>query len=106
MPSRVPDDRRDVDVARPQRPVHALADGLGVGQLAALHTPGEAVVDVLHVRVRDPVGRLAGQLRRVGAADQQVPGVEAQRDARAVEYPLHVVRVLDHGPDVRVQHGL
>jgi hypothetical protein len=62
-------------------------------------------VDVLEVDVRDPLGRLAGELGRVGAADEQVPGVQAQRDRRAVEHPLHLGGVLDHRADVRVQHG-
>ena len=72
------------------RPVHACADGLGVGQPARLHLLGLARVDVLDVRVRDPVRHLAGQLGRVGAADQEVPGVQAQRDRRALQHAAHV----------------
>jgi len=53
--------------------------------------------------VRDPAGDLAGQRGRVGAADQQVPGVEAERDRRTVQHPLHFRGVLHHRADVRVQ---
>ena len=50
-------------------------------------------------------GDLTGELGRVGAADQQVTGVQAQRHRRALEDPLDLVAGLDHGADVRVQHG-
>ena len=66
---------------------------------------GLARVDVLEVDVRDPVRRLPGELGGVGAADEQVPGVQAQRDGRPVEHPLHLGGVLDHRADVRVQNG-
>jgi hypothetical protein len=56
--------------------------------------------------VRDPVGRLPGQLGRIGTADEQVPGVQAERDGRARQHPPHVVTGLDHRADVRVQDGL
>ena len=52
----------------------------------------------------DAVGGLPGEVRRVGAADQQVTGVQAQRDGGAAEHPLHLVAVLDHGAHVGVQH--
>jgi hypothetical protein len=41
--------------------------------------------------VGDPFGRLAGQLGRVGAADQQVPGVQAQGDSGAVQDLPHLL---------------
>ena len=55
--------------------------------------------------MRDPVGGLPGEVGRVGAADQQVAGVQAQRDRGPAEHPLHLVAVLDHGAHVGVQHG-
>ena len=42
-------------------------------------------------------------LGRIGTADEQVPGVQAERDGRARQYPPHVVTGLDHRADVRVQ---
>ena len=89
-----------------QRPVHALHDGLGVGRAPGPHLGGDGVVDVLEVGVGDPVRRLPGQLGRVGAADEQVPGVEAQRRSptpRAPAAPRAPVSTMV--PDVRVQHG-
>ena len=56
--------------------------------------------------VRDPVRRLPGQFGRVGPADEQVAGVQAQRDGRTLEHPADLVAALDHGADVRVQHGV
>ena len=55
--------------------------------------------------MRDAVRGLPGQLGRVGAADQQVAGVQAQRDGRAFQHALHFAAALDHGADVRVQDG-
>jgi hypothetical protein len=43
-------------------------------------------------------GSLPGQLGRVGPADQQVAGVRAQRDGRAVKDALDFVAALDHRP--------
>jgi len=40
------------------------------------------------------------------SADEQVAGVQAQRDGRTLEHPADLVAALDHGPDVRVQHGI
>ena len=38
----------------------------------------------------DPARHLAGQLQRIGAADQQVPGVQAQRDLRTGQHAVDV----------------
>jgi hypothetical protein len=54
--------------------------------------------------VGDPLGSLAGQLGRVGAADEQMAGVQAEVDRGADEDPLDLGAVLDHGADVGVQH--
>ena len=54
--------------------------------------------------MRDAVRHGLGQLQRIGAADQQVPGVQAQRDRRTLQHPVDVGAGLDHGADVRVQH--
>ena len=40
---------------------------------------------------------------RVAAADQQVPGVEAQADAAAAQHPFGLLTGNDHGADVGVQ---
>ena len=80
-------------------------DALGVGPAAVLDVLGLAGVDVLEVHVRDALGGLAGELGGVGAADEQVSGVQAQGDRRAVQHPLHLGGVLDHRADVRVQDG-
>jgi hypothetical protein len=103
--AQVPHDGLEVHVAAAERAVHALPDRFGVGAPPVLDLTRHPGVDVLHVGVRDPLRGLPGQLGRVGAADQQVPGVQAERDLRAVQHPLHLVRVLHHGSDVRVQHG-
>ena len=99
-----PDDGRHVHVARPEGAVHPVPHPLAVGQLAVLDPPGQAGVDVLEMDVGDPLRGLAGQLGRVGAADQQVPGVQAQVDRGALKDPLDLGAVLDHGADVGVQH--
>ncbi len=39
--------------------------------------------------VRHAVGGLPGELGGVGAADQQVSGVQAQGDRGALQHPLH-----------------
>ena len=84
--------------------MRAVTDRLGVGAPPGLHLAGQAEVDVLHVGVGDSVGYLPGQFGGVGAADEQVTGVQAQGDRGALEHPLHLVAVLDHGSDVRMQH--
>ena len=48
---------------------------------------------------------LIGQDGGVGAPDEQVACVQAQGDGRPVEDTLYVVSGLNHGADVRVQHG-
>ena len=55
--------------------------------------------------VRDPVRHLQGQRERIRPADQQMAGVQAQLDARALQNPVHIAAGLDHGSDVRMQHG-
>lgn len=52
--------------------------------------------------MRDPVRCKVGG---VCPADEQMTGVQAQRDGRAVEYPLHLGARLDQCADVRVQNG-
>jgi hypothetical protein len=47
----------------------------------------------------------AHEVDRVGAADQQVPGVDAEQHVGVVDEPLHLGVGLDVGADVRVQHG-
>ena len=103
--AQVADDGGEVDVAAAQRPVHAAPHRLGVGQPTRPDPRRELVVDVLEVSVRNAVRGLPGQLGRVRPADQQVAGVQAQRDGRAVEYPLDLIAALDHSADVRVQDG-
>ena len=55
--------------------------------------------------VGDPVRHLQGEGERICPADQQVAGVQAQLDARALQHPVHIAAGLDHGSDVRMQHG-
>ena len=55
--------------------------------------------------MHDPLRRPRPSADRVRAADQQVAGVQAQRDPRAGQQPVHVRAGLDHGADVRVQAG-
>ena len=54
--------------------------------------------------MRDAARHLAGQLQRVGAADQQVAGVQAQLDRRPGQHPVHLGAVLHHRADMRMQH--
>src|SRR6266568_4176585 len=103
--AQVADDGGEVDVTATQRPVHAAPYPLGVGQPTRPDLGCDLVVDVLEVGVRDAVRGLPGQLGRVGAADQQVAGVQAERDGRALKHPLDLLAALHHGADVRVQHG-
>ena len=77
-PQEMRDDALHVHVAGPERPVHPLLHRFVVGEGARLHLRGDRGVDVLEVDVGDPLRRLPGQLRRVGATDQQVTGVQAQ----------------------------
>ncbi len=97
-------DGRDIDVTAAERPVHALPDGFCVGEPPVLDLPCMAQVHVLEVRVCDPVGNLTGEVGRIGASDQDVPGVQAQRDRRALEHTLYVGTGLHQRSDVRVQH--
>ncbi len=99
------DDAGDVEVALAEGAVHALPDRVGVAALAAAHRVGERGVDVLEVGMGDAVAGLGRQLDRVAAADQQVPGVQAQRDAAAFQHAPHLVGALHHGADVGVQGG-
>jgi hypothetical protein len=57
------------------------------------------------VDVRDPPGGPVQQLQRLHAADEQVPGVEAEQHLAAVQQAQHRVPVLDGGTHVRVQRG-
>ena len=66
--------------------------GLGVGQLASLHAGCKRCIDVLEVRVRDPVRHLAGQLQRIGPPISRWP-VSAQRDRRTRSTRLTSLRV-------------
>ena len=56
--------------------------------------------------MHDALGGFADERRRIGAADQQVTGVQAQRDRRAVKDAAHVVVRLHDGADMRVKAGL
>jgi hypothetical protein len=56
------------------------------------------------VDVGDALGRLAGQHGRVGAADEQMPGIQAQGDPGAVQDLLYLLAGLDHGADVGMQY--
>ena len=49
-------------------------------------------------------GYLPGKFGWIRAANEQVTGVQAQGDRGALEHPLHLVAVLDHGSDVRMEH--
>ena len=51
----------------------------------------------------DPLGVLDGDPDGVAAADEQVAGVEAERDAAAGQHAVGLLARLDHGADVRVQ---
>ena len=50
----------------------------------------------------DPDGAPLGELERVGAAEREVAGVEADRHGRLVEEPVELVGGLDQRVDVRV----
>ncbi len=52
----------------------------------------------------DPSRMLGREGHRVGAADEQVPGVQAQADPAAGKHVLDIAAGLDHGANVRV-HG-
>ena len=56
------------------------------------------------MHVGDALGSLTRQVDRIGAADQQVAGVQAQGDGRAVEHSQDLVALLDHRSDVRVDN--
>src|SRR4029077_367180 len=90
----------DFGITGAQRCVHALGDGLGVGEFPGLHPRGVVGVHVFEVGVGDAVGGGADQLQRIGTTDEQVAGVQAQRDLRSVEHPGDLVLVFDHGADV------
>ena len=51
----------------------------------------------------DPTGVLDGHADGVTPADEQVAGVEAERDAAAGQHAVGLVTRLDHGADVGVQ---
>ncbi len=67
---------------------------------------GDVGRHVLEVDVGHPVRTLLRDGDRVAAADQQVPGVEAQADAAAAQHPFGLLAGLDHGADVGVQGRL
>ena len=54
----------------------------------------------------DPVGGCPCEGHRVGAADQEVAGVEGEPDRAPVEDAIDFVRPLDHRADVGVKRGL
>ena len=62
-------------------------------------------MDILGVDDVDTICILANQLDDVGATAGQVASVQAQPDRGVVEYPDHLVVVLDHRPPVRVEAG-
>ena len=55
--------------------------------------------------VGNAVGHGLGEFERIGAADQQMAGVQAQRDRRTRQHPVHFGACLDDGADVRMQYG-
>ena len=52
----------------------------------------------------DSVRYLPGKFGGIGAAHEQVTGVQAQADRRALAHPVNVVAVLDHRSHMRMQH--
>ena len=97
-------DRGDVDVAGAQGPIHALSDAVAIAEPARPHLLGLRGVDILEVNVCDPIGCLPSELGRVGAADEQVTGVQAQRDRGTLQDSLHLGAVLDHRAHVWVEY--
>ena len=89
LPAQVPDDRSDIDIPAAEGAVHAVTDRLGVGAPPELHLAGQAEVDVLHLCVGDLVRYLPGKFGGIRGADEQVTGVQAQADGRALKHPLH-----------------
>ena len=61
---------------------------------------------VLQVHVVDPVAEVAQHRHRVAAAEQHVPGLQAQPDVGHVEHPLDLPRRLDVGPGLGVEGRL
>ena len=55
------------------------------------------------MHVFDAGGVGIDELGRVRAADEQVPGVEAERDLRSLKYPFHFFPVFDHRAHVRME---
>ena len=82
------DDRGDVDIALTERPVQPRAHRLGIAELTGPHPGRQRIVDVLEVHVLDARRVLDRERDRVDAADQQVPGVQAQPDRAPGQHPV------------------
>ena len=66
----VTDDRRHIDIAVTEWPIHSLLHGLAVGELTGLHPRRNRRIDVLQVQMRNPLRRLAGELGGIGSTDE------------------------------------
>jgi len=97
------EDRGEVDVALSEGLEHARVDALGPRGLPGDHRLGDRGVDVLEVDMTDPVAQLLRDRHRVAATAEDVPDVQAEVDAGALEHAGDVFRGLDGGSDVRVQ---
>ena len=98
------DDLVDAGVTRAERPEHPSLYGGDEVELAGAQPDAHGIVDVLEVHVRDPVREGPHDLERVGAAEREMAGVEADGDVRAREHAFDVLVALDHGAPVRMEH--
>jgi 4-amino-4-deoxy-L-arabinose transferase-like glycosyltransferase len=103
--SQVPDDCGDVDISGSQWSIHSSLNRLAVGEMAGLHLCGNRRIHILQVQVRDPIRSLPCELGWVGTTDEQVAGVETQRDPGPVEHLLHLMPLLDHRAHMGMQNS-
>src|SRR5262245_50312919 len=96
----------EVHGAVAKRPEEAAPHGGAVGELAPPDPAGQGPVDVLQMHVADAATRRAGHLQRLGAADEQVAGVQAEAGAADLQEVEHLLRPLHERPHVGVERQL
>src|SRR5580692_4582415 len=95
-----------VQVAAAQRAERLPGPDLGHRRLVRDDLGHDRQPGVLEVHVVDPVAEVAEHGHRVAAAEQHVPGLQAQPDVRHLEHPLDLPRRLDVSAGLRVEGRL
>ena len=95
-----------VQVAAAQRAERLPGPDLGHRRLVRDDLGHDRQPGVLEVHVVDPVAQVAQHGHRVAAAEQHVPGLQAQPDVGHLEHALDLPRRLDVGAGLRVEGRL